>query len=1526
MAAQIGSLFVSLTANTGPYAAGMARAEAITARTAGNIRKSVGVAEANVNSFWAATGNRNFRPYSMIAVSRAFDNAADRSNLLRGSILATTAVFGGFAAALSTNVILRYADSYTKLTNLIRVVSTDASDLAARFSAVEDVARRSRSSLEGTAILYGRIQRAVPDQSADEIIRYVETIQKALVLGGATAQEARSAAIQFSQAIASNRLGGEELRAILETPLGLELARGLDVTIGKFREMGHAGELTADVIFGSLDKIAGDIDVKFEKSIRTFDQALIHLDNSFTAFVGKANQSFGATEALSNTFVALGDNLDDIVPTLAAVGVGLAAVYFARNKALAGAAGLGAGGAILGGELFGGAGAIIGGVAGAVLGAKLPGALRETREAASEAAGQVKLLKDEAKAAEIALVDAEKARSDIARRGLRDPGSFAPRSLLTEMERQQFRLQKLDQEHLRLLEQRRVLTTQLFGAQSKFSSQAVDLADKQIDTLRKIDALESRRIVSARRLRDLQGVAALGPGVRDVTGRTFGPSTAEITTAQRDLSKVEKDLIRERETAAAREANIERTRTKVFQDEYNQRIIAARRLDEVNQKIADSDRTRAAAAGDIRGLRSNILIVGGGEANKALAQQAGLVDQYGRSLSKINAEQVKVAASTTLMGQAVTFARAQFGSIVALFGGPWGIALTAAIVGFTVLSAKARQSAQAIKQSEEEIAAAIEELSRRAGIDVPTAVKAQESILEKRIGEVRDTLKRRADDFERIQASLNFAIGRGSVNPAVREITERGRNEVKALVDELHNGTIAVDVFRDRLDEIAGRAPILQPLIDQAAAVAQQIADVGLAAQKTAADLAELEAQQAAPAAVRQTGVERFSPAGAFAADRRRVEDGLKSLNEITTKLQQQQHIQNLINEGKKVEAELWKIVNDLAEDNIRIDEQALRATLERNEALNQASETRKRIADLEKEGLTVGLEASVVAAIEFARSIGVAEGEIQKFAASARTGTGTVSFNLLNTAQAAQTAASELREINTVDFSNIKGGLSGTAEAVGKVSAAALLAAGDIQGFLAAMSGLERNAIFAREFAAAIEDLPETKLQRLAQYQDYLNQVVAKAPDLADEAAAAFQRYAEQLGLTQQQMASFGPRMTTALGGLATVHNSGGVAGFNRPTSGSRGLSVNTTGAGNVGFDTVNIGGQEFRIADGSAQAIAKYTAQYGMSAGIAGDIAAMLTSQTGQLVSANDILGGQSNSLSAIDRNTAGIAPAISGIGSTVASAVSSSTSRFFDSFSAERGANVTGVISGVLSGTLQASNFKERARLRDEAEAKQELIGQYQAEISYLSTIQQYKQLEAAELQKIILRMAELELAAAKATLQLNQINASIGVVDNRIDLNRQYGTFASGGQFKVGGSGGTDSQAVRFMASPNERVTVETPAQQKTADRIKAIGASLLRSRGEFINPREAFLDRYAYGGQFMASGGRKMSYGLGVSTRLRDVMDGIDPMDRAAAREGGVVQTFGDIIIQGVDIADPRSRFAAAQEVGRLVRAQLRGRE
>ena len=50
------------------------------------------------------------------------------------------------------------------------------------------------------------------------------------------------------------------------------------------------------------------------------------------------------------------------------------------------------------------------------------------------------------------------------------------------------------------------------------------------------------------------------------------------------------------------------------------------------------------------------------------------------------------------------------------------------------------------------------------------------------------------------------------------------------------------------------------------------------------------------------------------------------------------------------------------------------------------------------------------------------------------------------------------------------------------------------------------------------------------------------------------------------------------------------------------------------------------------------------------------------------------------------------------------------------------------------------------------------------------------------------------------------------------------FATGGSFTVGGSGGVDSSVVKFMATPGERVTIETPEQQRERAGKKTAGSS------------------------------------------------------------------------------------------------------
>jgi len=67
------------------------------------------------------------------------------------------------------------------------------------------------------------------------------------------------------------------------------------------------------------------------------------------------------------------------------------------------------------------------------------------------------------------------------------------------------------------------------------------------------------------------------------------------------------------------------------------------------------------------------------------------------------------------------------------------------------------------------------------------------------------------------------------------------------------------------------------------------------------------------------------------------------------------------------------------------------------------------------------------------------------------------------------------------------------------------------------------------------------------------------------------------------------------------------------------------------------------------------------------------------------------------------------------------------------------------------------------------------------------------------------------------------------------------FASGGRFTVGGTGGVDSQLVAFRASPKERVTIETPAQQRDQGATNNVTINMygIQNVQEFVAELESF---------------------------------------------------------------------------------------
>lgn len=156
-------------------------------------------------------------------------------------------------------------------------------------------AQNSRSDLSDTTTLINRIMMSgVYGQEAGSLgsaTRMAETINKALVVGGSTAEENKRALIQLSQGLSSGVLQGDELRSIRKQDLYLAsvLAEGLNkiddrfigTTVGDLKELGAQGELTSDVVIRALEAMQDQVDATFaDKAPRTWAQGLTSIQDT----------------------------------------------------------------------------------------------------------------------------------------------------------------------------------------------------------------------------------------------------------------------------------------------------------------------------------------------------------------------------------------------------------------------------------------------------------------------------------------------------------------------------------------------------------------------------------------------------------------------------------------------------------------------------------------------------------------------------------------------------------------------------------------------------------------------------------------------------------------------------------------------------------------------------------------------------------------------------------------------------------------------------------------------------------------------------------------------------------------------------------------------------------------------------------------------------------------------------------------------------------------------------------------------
>ena len=231
-------------------------------------------------------------------------------------------------------------------------------------------ALRSKAAYSDTADAVGKMGLNAGNafSSNQELIAFTEQVNKQFKIGGASAQEQSNAMVQLTQAMAAGVLRGQDLNSILAAAPGI--ARTIEESMGwasgSIKQYAEDGKVTAQVVKNALLDMADQTNQKFESIPMTLSDAMTQAQNIVQHEVKQMAQSWNdfiqtdqgqevlgeaisllsvmaqvGTDALSGIgsaalFVA--DNMDMILPILAAVGLGFLLVKAQAVQAALGSA------------------------------------------------------------------------------------------------------------------------------------------------------------------------------------------------------------------------------------------------------------------------------------------------------------------------------------------------------------------------------------------------------------------------------------------------------------------------------------------------------------------------------------------------------------------------------------------------------------------------------------------------------------------------------------------------------------------------------------------------------------------------------------------------------------------------------------------------------------------------------------------------------------------------------------------------------------------------------------------------------------------------------------------------------------------------------------------------------------------------------------------------------------------------------------------------------------------------------------
>ena len=321
--------------------------------------KSAGAVISSIRELGSQMEKQNQAMIEIVENQQRQRAEVERTNRSAKQLLST---FRNIAAATGATMLVKsfldFSDTQTQIMARLNLMNDGLQDTEQLNEMIYQSAQRSRASYTSTADAVAKMGLNAGNafSSNQELIAFMESVNKQFAIGGGSAAAMEGAMVQLTQAMASGALRGEELNSILDAAPGI--ARNIEQYMGwasgSIKQYAEDGMVTAEVVKNAMLASADTINEQFESMPMTLSQAMTQVQNEvqhslqgaaseWSDFINSAdgqrilNQMIvlfstlaqvgvDALSLVGQGAVWVAENLDFIIPILAAIGAALAFV------------------------------------------------------------------------------------------------------------------------------------------------------------------------------------------------------------------------------------------------------------------------------------------------------------------------------------------------------------------------------------------------------------------------------------------------------------------------------------------------------------------------------------------------------------------------------------------------------------------------------------------------------------------------------------------------------------------------------------------------------------------------------------------------------------------------------------------------------------------------------------------------------------------------------------------------------------------------------------------------------------------------------------------------------------------------------------------------------------------------------------------------------------------------------------------------------------------------------------------------